>query len=262
MSLERDVVVAGRRLETVIHTPPSTAAEPDIVLLHEGLGSVALWKSFPLRLAERSGRRIVAYSRYGYGRSDVLGERRDPAYMHHEGEAALPDFIAALGLRRPILFGHSDGASIALVCAAARPELVSALVLEAPHVFVEDVTIASIAAAGRAYRETDLPRKLSRYHTDVDATFWGWNDIWLDPAFRAWNIESCLAQIRCPVLVVQGDDDEYGTHAQGAAIARAIANTEIVRFAACAHSPHRDRERETLDATVNFLQRHRDELRA
>lgn len=251
--LERDVRVAGRRLETIVHEPATPAREPAIVLLHEGLGSVALWKAFPARLAERSGRRVVVYSRYGYGRSDVLVEKRDPAYMHREGEVVLPALIAELGLHRPILFGHSDGASIALLCAGARPDLVSALVLEAPHVFVEDRTIASIAAAREAYRATDLPEKLRRYHVDVDRTFWGWNDIWLDPAFRAWNIEAALPRVRCPVLVVQGDDDEYGTRAQYEAIERAIVRTEIVALANCAHSPHRDREAETLAATVRFL---------
>lgn len=252
MLLQREVVAGGHQLEIAVVEPPA-AIEPAIVLLHEGLGSVAAWKTFPERLAERTRRRVVVYSRYGYGNSDVLAAKRDPDYMHREGEVVLPELIAQLELRNPILFGHSDGASIALVCAGAHPELISALVLEAPHVFVEALSVASIAAAAEAYRTTDLPRRLARYHADANRTFWGWNDIWLDPRFRAWNIESHLASVRCPVLVIQGDDDEYGTAAQLDAISARIPDARIVRLAHCAHAPHRDRERETLDAAAHFL---------
>lgn len=258
MLLQSDVVVDGRHLEVRVFEPPAALdraapRDPPIVLLHEGLGSIALWKSFPDRLAEWTGRRVVAYSRYGHGRSDPLEERRDPDYMHHEGEIVLPELLARLELERPILFGHSDGASIALMYAGTRPDAVSALVLEAPHVFVEEHTIASIEAAAAAYRETDLPRRLERYHNDVDRTFWGWNDIWLDPRFRAWNIEPYLAAVRCPVLLVQGDEDEYGTAAQLEAISAQIPATQIVTFARCAHAPHRDRQQDTLEATARFL---------
>ena len=252
MLLQRDVVAGGHRLEVAVVESP-VAIEPPIVLLHEGLGSVAAWKSFPARLAERTRRRVIVYSRYGYGNSDVLAAKRDPDYMHHEGEAVLPELLARLDLRTPILFGHSDGASIALVCAGAHPELVSALVLEAPHVFVEDVTIASIESAAQAYRTTALPQRLARYHADAEQTFWGWNDIWLDPRFRAWNIEPYLARVRCPVLVIQGDDDEYGTGAQLEAISAQIPDARIVKLAHCRHAPHRDRELETLEAAAHFL---------
>ncbi len=258
MPSQTDVVVDGRRLEVRVVEPTpgqerAAPLEPSIVLLHEGLGSVALWKSFPDRLSDRTGRRVYAYSRFGYGRSDVLEERRELGYMHREGEIVLPELLSRLGIARPILFGHSDGASIALIYAGAHPHAVSALVLEAPHVFVEECTVTSIQAAAVAFRETELPKRLARYHTDAERTFWGWNDIWLDPRFRAWNIEPYLAAVRCPVLLIQGEDDEYGTAAQLQAISTQIPATEIVTFDHCAHSPHRDQEQATLEATASFL---------
>ena len=252
MLLEREIIVGGMRLEVALHGTP-VAGKASIVLLHEGLGSVALWKSFPLQLAERTGRPVAVYSRYGHGQSDVLAGKRDVDYMHYEGETVLPQVIAELGLERPILFGHSDGASIALICAGSHPQLVSALVLEAPHVFVEDHTIAGIEAARTAFLETDLPQKLARYHRDVERTFWGWNDIWLDERFRNWNIERYLSGVRVPVLVIQGQDDEYGTAAQYETIAHSIAGSRIVALTSCGHSPHRDRTLATLDATASFL---------
>jgi pimeloyl-ACP methyl ester carboxylesterase len=222
------------------------------VLLHEGLGSVAMWKDLPRRLAVRAGRDVVAYSRRGYGRSAPIEVPRDPSYMHREGEVVLPTLLAALEIPRAILFGHSDGASIALIAAATHSQLVAGLVLEAPHVFVEDVSIRSIAAARDAWGTTDLRAKLARYHDDVDGAFRGWNDIWLDPRFRDWNIEAYAAAITCPVLVVQGEADEYGTLAQVDAIAARIPRTERLIVPLAGHSPHRDAAYAVLNRVAAF----------
>jgi pimeloyl-ACP methyl ester carboxylesterase len=249
----REVLVDGKRLEVVRWD--GDPGRPAIVMLHEGLGSVSLWRDFPLRLCERTGCTVVAYSRYGYGRSDVLREKREPDYMHHEGEMVLPALLAALGIERPVLFGHSDGASIALVCAGAHPELVRALVLEAPHVFVEEVSVASIAGAKTAYATTDLPAKLARHHADADATFYGWNDIWLDPRFRAWNIERYAERVRCPVLLIQGDADDYGTTAQLDSIAARVASSETLFVTGAGHSPHRETPEIVLDRIASFIER-------
>ena len=248
-----DVVVDGKRLETVRWD--GDPARPAIVMLHEGLGSVSLWRDFPQRLCERTGCTVVAYSRYGYGRSDVLREKREPEYMHHEGEVVLPELLAELRIERPILFGHSDGASIALLYAGAHADAVRGLVLEAPHVFVEDISVRSIAEAKTAYASTDLPAKLARHHADADASFYGWNDIWLDPRFRDWNIESYLGSVRCPVLLVQGDADEYGTTAQLDAIAARVPSSEILLVPSAGHSPHRDAPETVLERVGAFIER-------
>ncbi len=247
----REVVADGKRLETVRYD--GDPQRPPIVMLHEGLGSVSLWRDLPQRLAERTRCPVVVYSRYGYGRSDVLREKREPDYMHHEGEVVVPALLAELGIKRPVLFGHSDGASIALICAGVYPELVRALVLEAPHVFVEEVSVRSIAEAKAAYASTDLPAKLARHHADADATFFGWNDIWLDPRFRAWNIEAYADRVRCPVLMIQGDADEYGTTAQLDAIAARVPRTETLLVPGAGHSPHRDAPDVVLEGVASFI---------
>jgi pimeloyl-ACP methyl ester carboxylesterase len=249
--LTRDVVVGGKRLETVRYD--GDAARPAIVLLHEGLGSVSLWRDLPQQLRERTRCTVVVYSRYGYGRSDVLREKREPDYMHREGEVVLPALLAQLGIARPILFGHSDGASIALICAGTHPGAVRALVLEAPHVFVEEISVRSIAQAKTAYATTDLPAKLARHHADVDATFAGWNDVWLDPRFRGWNIEAYADRVRVPVLLIQGDADEYGTTAQLDAIAARIPGTQTLLVPGAGHSPHRDAPELVLDRVAAFV---------
>ena len=245
--------IDGRQLETA-WIAPARPGLPTIVMLHEGLGSIALWKDFPQRLAARTGCGTLVYSRYGHGASTLLEGRRPVDYMHREGQVVLPALLRHFGIERPILFGHSDGGSIALIHAGFRPDDVAGLILEAPHVFVEDVSIASIAGARQAYRTTDLPGKLQRYHQDVDRTFWGWNDIWLDPDFRSWNIEDHLPAIRCPILAIQGEDDEYGTRAQLDAIAAATPATEVVLLAKCGHSPHRDQGMETLERSAGFIE--------
>jgi pimeloyl-ACP methyl ester carboxylesterase len=247
-----EVLVDGKRLET-LSIEPADKDRMTIVMLHEGLGSVGLWKNFPQRLASRTGCGILVYSRYGHGSSDKLREKRPVEFMHHEGEVVLPELLEKLNITRPILLGHSDGGSIALIFAGKYPDRPRALILEAPHVFVEDLSVASITQAKVTYLTTDLPPKLGRYHQHVDATFWGWNDIWLDPQFRSWNIEEYLPAIRCPILCVQGEEDEYGTIAQVKAIQARVPATEILMLPNCKHSPHRDQAEATLDCMAEFV---------
>jgi pimeloyl-ACP methyl ester carboxylesterase len=237
-------------------------AAPLLVFLHEGLGSASMWKRFPAQLCEAGGWRGLVYSRTGYGRSTprMPGERWTPDYMHVQAKEVLPAFLAAVGVdaeREPFwLFGHSDGASIALIYAAAYPHAASGLVVLAPHIFVEDLSVQSIEQAKVAYSSTDLRSKLARHHQDVDSAFWGWNDIWLDPAFRHWNIEPLLPLIRIPVLAVQGHDDEYGTMAQVDGLAARLPQAQVVKLADCAHSPHRDQPAAVTAATLDFIRRH------
>jgi len=244
--------IGGHRLETA-WIAPIRPDRPTIVMLHEGLGSVALWKDFPERLAAATGAGMLIYSRYGHGASSLLEGDRPVEYMHHEAEIVLPAVLDHFKIERPILFGHSDGGSIALIYAGFRPDDVAGLILEAPHVFVEDLTVASIAGVKQLYRTTDLAGKLRRYHQSVDQTFWGWNNIWLDPRFKPWNIEAYLPSIRCPILAIQGLDDEYGTRAQLDTIAAATPATEVVMLAQCGHSPHRDQGAEVLARSAAFV---------
>ena len=249
-----DVLVDGKRLETLWLEPRDTSA-PTIVMLHEGLGSIALWKHFPHQLAARTGCGVLVYSRYGHGNSDRLAGKRPVNFMHHEGEVVLPELLDKLDVERPILLGHSDGGSIVLIFAGKYPNRARALILEAPHVFVEDLSVASIRAAKVSFETTDLRAKLGRYHAHVDKTFWGWNDIWLDPNFRWWNIESYLDSIRCAVLCIQGEEDEYGTAAQVETIRARVPNTEILMLPNCKHSPHRDQQAATLGKIIDFVRR-------
>jgi len=246
----------GHRLEYVL-LPAADPGAPTLVLLHEGLGSVALWKRFPGELAQATGCAVLAYSRFGYGKSDRMAEPRKVDYMHREALDVLPEVLDRLGIDDAVLVGHSDGASIALIHAGACP--VKGVVAMAPHVFVEDLTVRSIAEAGETFRTTDLPERLGRYHDDVVSTFRGWNDIWLHPDFRRWNIEECLPEIRCPVLLVQGKDDQYGTVAQVEAIARLVSGpVETLMLPDCAHSPHQEQKEATLEALARFTDRLRE----
>ena len=250
------VTAGGHSLEYQL-IPAHQINRPTLVLLHEGLGSVAMWRDFPARLAAATGCGTLVYSRYGYGQSDVLREAFKPDFMHREAREALPELLAALDIRNPLLVGHSDGASIALLH-AAEGFAVAGMVVMAPHCFVEDVSIRSIQAAKIAFETTDLPARLARYHCDARRTFFGWNDIWLDPEFRSWNIENCLARIRCPILAIQGVDDEYGTMAQIeviAAKATASSDVELLKLADCRHSPYRDQTRAVIDAISRFADR-------
>jgi pimeloyl-ACP methyl ester carboxylesterase len=227
---------------------------PTLVFLHEGLGSVSLWRDFPRRVADATTLPALVYSRAGYGRSTVRAQARTPHYMHDEALVTLPALLDALGIVDPVLIGHSDGASIALIHAGAKIRPVRALVAMAPHVFVEARSIAGIEQAGLAYQTTDLRAKLGRHHADVDSAFRGWNDIWLSPAFRDWNIESFLPGIACPLLLIQGRGDEYGTLAQLDAIERQVrGRVGRVELPECGHSPHRDQPQATLAAIADFV---------
>ena len=251
------VRVCERNLEYQL-IPAHQINRPTLVLLHEGLGSVAMWRDFPARLAAATGCRTLVYSRYGYGQSDVLEQAFKTDFMHREGREALPELLAALDIESPLLVGHSDGASIALLHAGDSRNSVAGLVVMAPHCFVEDISIRSIEAARVAFETTDLPGKLAKHHRDAKRTFHGWNDIWLHPAFRAWNIEDCLPHIRCPILAIQGVDDEYGTMAQIEAIASqatASPDVELLQLADCRHSPHRDQTLAVIEAIGRFVDR-------
>jgi pimeloyl-ACP methyl ester carboxylesterase len=244
--------IAGQELECV--RIGADRPGPTLVFLHEGLGSVALWRDFPQRVADATALPALIYSRAGYGRSTVLTTPRAPRYMHDEALVTLPALLDALDIVDPILIGHSDGASIALIHAGAKTRPVRALVAMAPHVFVENLSIAGIEQAGLAYEGADLRAKLGRHHSDADSTFRGWNDVWLSPAFRGWNIESFLPGITCPLLLIQGRDDEYGTLAQLDAIERQVSGrVERVELFDCRHSPHRDQPEATLAAIVGFV---------
>ena len=245
----------GRQIEYRF-VQPAAAGGADLVMLHEGLGSVSQWRDFPEQLAQATGCRILVYSRHGHGRSSPLEAPRRVDYMHEEARTWLPAILARLGVRRPVLFGHSDGASIALIHAAGPENEVAGIIALAPHVKVEELSIRSIAAAKTAYLETELRARLSRHHADVDAVFWGWNQIWLDPAFRDWNIEGLLASIRCPILAIQGQDDEYGTMEQLASIARTAPHCRLLALPACRHSPHRDQPQAVLAAARDFMSTH------
>lgn len=250
--------VLGRKVEVVMCT--AVADSPvTLVFLHEGLGSAQQWRDFPARLGDATQVLTYAYSRLGYGESDPVPLPRPLTYMHDEARDFLPRLLDQLcGDGEAILVGHSDGGSIALVHAALDGgRRVRGLILEAPHVFVEDVSIASIAKAKEAYETGDLREKLAKYHgKNVDVAFRGWNDAWLDPAFRTWNLESYLPRIQVPVLVIQGDDDPYGTRAQVDAIANAVSGpVETLLLPACGHAPHRDQPEATLAAMTAFVSR-------
>jgi pimeloyl-ACP methyl ester carboxylesterase len=247
------LTVQGRSLE-VHRIPGRNAQAPELVLLHEGLGSVSHWKDFPARLASTTGFPVTVYSRYGSGHSELLAEARPVTYMHDEALRTLPDLLVLLHIEKPILVGHSDGASIALIHAGAHHQ-VRGLVLLAPHVFVEDLSISSIAEARKIFETTDLPEKLARHHRDASRTFWGWNNIWLQPDFRSWNIEEYLPRICCPILAIQGLDDQYGTMAQVRAIAgQSGGPVEILPLADCRHSPQRDQTEAVLAAIAGFVE--------
>ena len=249
-----EVIVDGKRLGTA-WIALRDAGAATIVLLHEGLGSIALWKEFPQLLAERTGCGVLVYSRYGHGESERLAEKRSIDFMHREGEVVLPELLDKLNIAQPILLGHSDGGSMALIFAGRYPDRPRALILEAPHVFVEDLSVTSITEAKLRYETMDLRRRLGCYHEHVDSTFWGWNDIWLDPRFRSWNIESYLGTIRCPILCIQGEQDEYGTLAQLQAIQAQVPQTEILMLPDCGHSPHREQPEATLERMARFVAR-------
>jgi pimeloyl-ACP methyl ester carboxylesterase len=246
--------VQGHRLEYEL-IPSAVSDAPIIVFLHEGLGSLSMWRDFPRRVVEATGHPALVYSRYGYGQSDPLTESRGVDFMHDEGIKALPVLLDKLHIEKPILFGHSDGGSIALLYAGGTRHPVAGLILMAPHLFVEDVCIRSIEVSKQTYQTTDLRERLGRYHASPDSAFWGWNDIWLHPDFPKWNIEAYVPHITAPILAIQGENDEYGTMEQIERLARLAPQSELLKLPGCGHSPHRDQPQAVLDAAARFVRR-------
>jgi len=248
------LAAAGRRLEAAWLGPAPEEA-PTVVFLHEGLGSLGLWRDLPAAVVERTGLGALVYSRAGYGGSEPCALPRPIEYMHDEARDVLPAVLREAGVRAHVLFGHSDGASIALIHAGACPEPgLKGLVLEAPHVFAEPMGLDAIAKAREAYRHGDLRARLARHHgANVDCAFHGWADAWLDPRFRDWNLEAILPTIRVPALVIQGEGDEYGSASQVDAIARQSgAPVETMLLSGCGHAPHRDARDAVLEAVARF----------
>ncbi|MCL4183265.1 MAG: alpha/beta hydrolase [Burkholderiaceae bacterium] len=250
--ISRHVSVDGRRIEyrPIGQWRPDT---PVLVFLHEGLGSVAMWRAFPQRLCAGVGLPGLVYSRLGYGRSDPLRGTRSMHFMHEEATGALPGLLAALGIERPVLVGHSDGASIALIHAGRFPGVARAVVALAPHLFVEPVCTASIAAITAEFGHSGLRERLARYHDDVDGAFRGWSDVWLSAPFAAWNIEAEVAASRCPILAIQGEQDQYGTMRQLDRIAELRPDARLLKLPDCRHSPQFDRPDEVIAAVGAFL---------
>ena len=243
----------GRSLE--YRRIAAAADSPTLVFLHEGLGSISQWRDFPDRIVEATGLPAVIYARYGYGQSEVLQQPHGVDFMHREALEFLPELLRALGIAHPILIGHSDGASIALIYAGSGHPL-RGLVVMAPHVFVEDITIDSVVAAKQAFESTALPQKLARHHRDPSKMFYGWSDVWLAPESRGWNIESFLPAIKCPLLAIQGHEDEYGSMAQVDAIARqASGQVKVLKLEHCGHSPQQDQPEIVAAAIAEFVER-------
>lgn len=236
---------------------PDPAVAPSVVMLHEGLGSVSTWGGFPQRLAEATGTGVCVYSRLGYGRSLPAPLPRPLDYMHREALDVLPKLLDAIGFRRGILVGHSDGGSIAAIYAGSvQDHRIRGLALIEPHFFVEDVNIAAIERARIAYETTDLRQRLARHHADVDVAFWGWNKAWLDPGFRAFDLTEELAYIRVPVFILKGEDDPYSTLAQlRLAEEECYCPVDTLVLPDCGHAPHREKPVETLDAIAGFIDR-------
>jgi pimeloyl-ACP methyl ester carboxylesterase len=248
--------IGAQRLEyRMIGPRPDTA--PTFVLLHEGLGCVGLWGDFPGQLAAATGFGVFVYSRVGYGKSSPVRLPRPTSYMHDEARETLPRILETIGFRHGLLVGHSDGASIAAIYAGSHQDhRVGGLVLIAPHFFTEDPGIAAIAEARKAYETGDLRQRLARWHADADNAFRGWNDVWLDPDFRKWDITEFLAYIRVPVLIVQSEDDQYGTVKQiEAAEKECYCPVEVALLKGARHSPQRDAPEATLKAITEFVSR-------
>ena len=249
----RKVVIEHQWLSRDLSTGPL------VIFLHEGLGSLSMWKDFPQRFCDASGCRGLVYSRPGYGASTPrpAQEAWGLDFMHRQAHEVLPALLKALQIdavtQKPWLFGHSDGGSIALLYAAKFPRQIAGLIVLAPHILVEDMTLASIEKSRVAYLEADLRQRLARHHTDPDSAFWGWNRIWLHPLFREWSIEAEIETISCPLLAVQGLDDEYGSLKQIHGVARRVEQTKLLELNHCGHSPHRDQPDILIATTSAFV---------
>ncbi len=252
------LTLAGGRVELL--DIPGAPGQAPLVLLHEGLGSVGLWRDFPNRLAAATGRRTIAFSRYGHGESDPPPRARTPAFMHEEALEVLPELLAQLGIEGgagplgrepPLLVGHSDGASIALIYAAHHP--VQGVVAMAPHAFVEDMCLREIEQARDAYLQGDLRERMARHHRDPDAAFYGWNDVWLDPEFPKWDITDLINRIDAPLLLIQGEHDQYGTMAQLDAIEEAASGPVQRVHLDARHAPQIDQPQQTVDAITAWI---------
>jgi pimeloyl-ACP methyl ester carboxylesterase len=257
-TLQLDVL--GHSLE--VQRIAGNAAQPTIVFLHEGLGSVTMWRDFPAQVCTATGRAGLVYSRAGYGQSSRATQPLPPTYMHYEAWEVLPALLAQLGIERPVLLGHSDGATIALLYASRYDTTVC--IAMAPHLWVEDISLRSIAAARLAFETTDLRSKLAKFHCDVDGAFWQWNDVWLSKGFRSFNITADCQRITCPLLAIQGHDDVYGTMAQIDALAHSFYKQndaskpqyllkQLLKLEQCGHSPHKDQTAKVMAAVVEFL---------
>lgn len=257
--------ILGIGLETLRIAPPAAANAPTLVFLHEGLGSVHMWRDWPSHLCAQLGCAGLVYSRQGYGQSDPVPDVRGPSgqkdghrhgrllpdYMHREAFDVLPALLQTLGIERPVLLGHSDGGTIALLH-ACRFEVRGCIVM-APHVKVEPISLQAIAQAREAFEQGTLRKRLAAYHADVDCAFWQWNDVWLSPAFASFDIRADLPGIRAPLLAIQGVDDPYGTLAQIEDIAQAVPHTRLLQLPACGHSPHRDQPEAVAQAVSDFM---------
>jgi pimeloyl-ACP methyl ester carboxylesterase len=248
--VSRRLTVGGRGIEVI--ELPGEADRAPLVLLHEGLGSAGLWRRFPEALQVATGRRVFAFSRYGHGRSQPPPKPRTPAFFHEEALGVLPEVLSRLEAEQPILVGHSDGGSIALIHAGRHP--VTAMVLMAPHVVVEDVTVEAIRETRRRYLEEDLRERMARHHDDVDAAFWGWCDVWLDPAFRAWSLEPDAQRVSTPTLLIQGRDDPYGTLDQLDRIEARVRGSVQRLVVPGGHSPHLEAPAEVVPAIAAFIE--------
>ncbi|RLB68426.1 MAG: alpha/beta hydrolase [Deltaproteobacteria bacterium] len=253
------LTIQSRRIEYVcLQAKRTKALAPTIVMLHEGLGSIAMWRDFPQQVADATGCEVLVYSRHNYGNSDPLGRDYGIDFMHKEALEALPEVLDQLNIKKPILFGHSDGGSIALIHAGGAQRDLSGMVLMAPHVLLEEISVTSIMAAQKAYLNTDLREKLSRYHAHVDAAFYGWANVWLNPEFLHWNIEEYLPPISCPILAIQGTDDEYGTMQQIDIIDRKVKDVKLLKLPQCRHSAHKDQPLAVLQAVADFVEKIKD----
>ena len=259
--------VSGVQLEVAIVGPVSPST-PALVFLHEGLGSVSLWRDWPAELCSQLQMPGLVYSRQGYGQSDATANVRNNSkvlngvrqgrlqadYMHHEALAVLPRLLQGLGIQNPILIGHSDGGTIALIYASHHP--VAACVVMAPHVMVEDISVNAVAKARDAFLQGSLRERIAKFHADVDGAFWQWNDVWLSSAFRGFDIRKEIEGITAPLLAIQGEEDAYGTMAQIDDIALHVPHAEQVKLASCGHSPHRDQPSQVHSAIAQFLFKH------